>query len=254
MPRTFAFHICLTLSLLWLTNAAHGQPDKAKKTDQSPPPSFTTLVQERDALQKDIETLTSQVSNLDWIRVFKQQSEDAKKRGDKIRQKELEAKIREYEPYAGLEPGQADTVNLSDLSTTKHNEITAKTKHRQEIDAEMSNRMDIEGKEQDFKKSVSLYFAIIVAMVIAGFFVIAGYDEKVRQEIFAGQAGIQFITLFSLVIAIILFGITGVLEGKELAALLGGLAGYILGRSGVTPAPAPQDGTPQDGTHQQGAR
>jgi presenilin-like A22 family membrane protease len=77
-------------------------------------------------------------------------------------------------------------------------------------------------------------FAFIVALVIIGFFVVAFKDEKVRQEIFAGQAGIQFITLFSLVIAIILFGITGVLEGKELSALLGGLAGYILGRSATT--------------------
>ncbi len=40
-----------------------------------------------------------------------------------------------------------------------------------------------------------------------------------------GQSGIQFLTLFSLVIAIILFGI----KGKELAALLGGLSGYIFG-------------------------
>jgi hypothetical protein len=54
-------------------------------------------------------------------------------------------------------------------------------------------------------------------------------DPQVRREIFAGQAGIQFVTLFSFVIAIILFGIIDILEGKELAALLGGLSGYILG-------------------------
>jgi presenilin-like A22 family membrane protease len=71
-------------------------------------------------------------------------------------------------------------------------------------------------------------------MVIFGFFVVALRDETVRREIFAGQAGIQFITLFSLVIAIILFGITDILEGKELSALLGGLSGYILGRSTAT--------------------
>jgi hypothetical protein len=40
----------------------------------------------------------------------------------------------------------------------------------------------------------------------------------------------QFITIFSLVIAIILFGITGILESKELSALLVGLSGFILGR------------------------
>ena len=37
-------------------------------------------------------------------------------------------------------------------------------------------------------------------------------------------------TLFSLVIAIILFGITEILQAKELSALLGGISGYILGR------------------------
>jgi hypothetical protein len=46
-------------------------------------------------------------------------------------------------------------------------------------------------------------------------------------------AGLQFITLFSLIIAIILFGVMNILEGRELAALLGGLSGYILGRSNL---------------------
>jgi len=84
--------------------------------------------------------------------------------------------------------------------------------------------------EQAFKKTMSITFAGLIAIVIVGFFLISWLDDKIRQAIFSGQAGIQFLTLFSLVIAIILFGITGILEGKELAALLGGLSGYILGR------------------------
>jgi hypothetical protein len=56
-------------------------------------------------------------------------------------------------------------------------------------------------------------------------------DDKVRQAMFSGQSGIQYVTLFSLVIAIIVFGLTAILEGKELSALLGGLAGYILRRT-----------------------
>lgn len=85
------------------------------------------------------------------------------------------------------------------------------------------------GKNQ-FKKYIATAFAVLVGVVIVGFFMIAFRDEVVRQAIFSGEAGIQFITLFSLVIAIILFGITGILEGKELSALLGGISGYILGR------------------------
>ena len=53
----------------------------------------------------------------------------------------------------------------------------------------------------------------------------------IAYTIFAGEKGMQFITLFLIVIAIILFGIMGTLEGRELAALLGGLSGYILGRT-----------------------
>jgi hypothetical protein len=64
--------------------------------------------------------------------------------------------------------------------------------------------------------------------VIAGFFAVS-FDHRVRRAIFAGQAGIQFVTMFLLVSAIILFGIMGTLEGRELSALLGGLSGYILG-------------------------
>jgi hypothetical protein len=67
-----------------------------------------------------------------------------------------------------------------------------------------------------------------------------------RTTIFSRESGIQFITLFSLVIAIILFGILEILHDKELAALLGGLSGYILGRvsdrasGGSTAAATPQ--------------
>lgn len=85
--------------------------------------------------------------------------------------------------------------------------------------------------EQSFKRYMSQFFAILIGLVIIGFFVMAWIDEQVRRAIFSGQTGLQFVTLFSIVIAIILFGITGILEAKELAALLGGLSGYILGRS-----------------------
>ena len=88
----------------------------------------------------------------------------------------------------------------------------------------------------DFKQSISNTFAILIGAVIVFFFVLAIIDETMRRAIFSGETGIQFITLFSLVIAIILFGVTGILEDKELAALLGGLSGYILGRTSRQPA------------------
>ena len=86
--------------------------------------------------------------------------------------------------------------------------------------------------QNEFKLYITVAFSILVGFVIMGFFVVSYKDAEVRKSIFSSQSGIQFLTLFSLVIAIILFGITNILEGKELSALLGGLSGYILGRVG----------------------
>jgi len=95
--------------------------------------------------------------------------------------------------------------------------------------------------EQLFKQTMSIIFSVLIGAVILGFFLMAWVDSGVRNAIFSGQTGLQFVTLFSIVIAIILFGITGVLGDKELGALLGGLSGYILGRSAV-----PRIGTASD--------
>ena len=88
--------------------------------------------------------------------------------------------------------------------------------------------------DQSFKLWASGMFAILIGVVIVGFFLLTLQDKRILEAIFSGQAGLQFLTLFSLVIAIILFGIMGILEGKELSALLGGLSGYILGRGTTT--------------------
>jgi hypothetical protein len=91
-----------------------------------------------------------------------------------------------------------------------------------------------EAPDQRFKRTISEYFTVLVGIVIVGFFAISFKDPTVGRGIFSGEAGLQFVTLFAVVIAIILFGVVGILDGKELAALLGGLSGYILGRTGST--------------------
>jgi uncharacterized protein YjdB len=94
--------------------------------------------------------------------------------------------------------------------------------------------------EQEFKLYMSIAFAFLIGLVIIGFFWLSLKDAIMRRAIFSGQTGIQFLTLFSIVIAIILFGITGILQDKELAALIGGISGYILGRySSPSPTPSP---------------
>ena len=99
-----------------------------------------------------------------------------------------------------------------------------------DLDHQVAVLLIPETAQNKFKLLITAAFTGLVLVVIAGFFVVSWKDQTVRRSIFSSQSGIQFLTLFSLVIAIILFGILDILEGKELAALLGGLSGYILGR------------------------
>jgi Mg2+ and Co2+ transporter CorA len=100
-----------------------------------------------------------------------------------------------------------------------------------EIDDMVNQLFIASDATNSFKLKMSIAFSALVGVVIIGFFVIAWSNEDIKKTIFSNESGIQFITMFAIVIAVILFGIIGVLEGKELSALLGGLSGYILGKS-----------------------
>lgn len=65
---------------------------------------------------------------------------------------------------------------------------------------------------------------MLIAIVVGGFYVIAWYKDGIATKIFGGEMGMQFVTLFLIVIAIILFGIMGTLEGREPS----GAAGRII--------------------------
>ena len=125
---------------------------------------------------------------------------------------------------------KAKEDDLTGAVTQQEAEVFTKQQLLASVEDTIQDLLNPDTAKQRFKSTVSMVFAALVGTVICGFFVIAFQDERVRQAIFSGQAGMQFVTLFSLVIAIILFGITSILEAKELAALLGGLSGYILGR------------------------
>lgn len=122
-------------------------------------------------------------------------------------------------------------IDFAEQIKKKETELSNIENSLADIERTIDKLLDPEVAKRKFKLIMSSVFAALVACVIIGFFYVARLDEKVRQAMFSGQAGIQFVTLFSLVIAIILFGILEILEGKELAALLGGLSGYILGRT-----------------------
>jgi prepilin-type N-terminal cleavage/methylation domain-containing protein len=152
------------------------------------------------------------------------------------------AKVR-LENAAITAPKEGLTKDLTD----KKAELDSKRRQKESVERRMSELIDIEKPRQKFKMIMSAAFAFLVALVIVGFFIISWHDQSVRRAIFSGQSGIQFITLFSLVIAIILFGITGILQDKELAALLGGLSGYILGRGVSNRMRTTEDGDQESG-------
>ncbi|CAN7464690.1 hypothetical protein [Neorhizobium sp. LjRoot104] len=171
--------------------------------------------------------------------------------------KNLEARKQEFSEYQKKEKEYYDKLISDDIKqrqslSEERNTLVQKginfkdnirkLEDRQDVlNNEINDLIDIGDAESSFRLSISTMFAFLVFVVIIGFFLIIRKKDNVVFEIFSKDSGIQFITLFSIVIAIILFGITGVLEGKELAALLAGLSGYILGRGANVPT-APNGG------------
>lgn len=143
----------------------------------------------------------------------------------------------ELSTIRGQDLGNLNSMSVSEgfrrILENKVQDVLKKTDQLSSIGAKVTELNNTSYVSQNFKKQISWSFAVLVGIVIIGFFLMAFKDEQIRKTIFSGDAGLQFITIFSIIIAIILFGITGALGGRELSALLGGISGYILGRSSV---------------------
>lgn len=110
--------------------------------------------------------------------------------------------------------------------------LTAATGYAAKLDDAINELLTSDDSQSSFRLWMGGGFVALVTILILGFFGV-GIWGGFMKDIFKDDRGLQFITLFSLVIAITLFGLLNILEGKELAALLGGLSGYILGRSNL---------------------
>ena len=92
-------------------------------------------------------------------------------------------------------------------------------------------------EQHDFKRMVSNNFLILIGIIIVAFFGSLTMRPKnshhAAMTSLMNEKGLQFITLFVLIIAVVLFGILGILEGRELGAILSGIAGYVLGRGTI---------------------
>jgi hypothetical protein len=76
---------------------------------------------------------------------------------------------------------------------------------------------------------IYLFTALAIGIVIT-LSVLSLMKESIARRIFQDNFALQFITIFTLIFSIVLFGLYGILEGRELSALLGGISGYILGK------------------------
>ncbi|HET8669532.1 MAG TPA: Ig-like domain-containing protein [Candidatus Saccharimonadales bacterium] len=231
---TFLFFLTVATQT---TSTAQTVPDPCVEIAQYK--DFITLADRRAELLAESQRLTFEISALEneLLDAGTQAEVDAlKKRLDDLQNKPNktefdEQSIQTYETL--IRKTGIDTVISAKLA--EKNEVLAKDKVL--LQCIQSKISQLTSPEQNFRTSTSWIFAALIGAVIIGFFVLAFRDEVMRRAIFSGETGIQFLTLFSVVIAIILFGIINILEGKELAALLGGLSGYILGRTSQRVAP-----------------
>jgi hypothetical protein len=95
----------------------------------------------------------------------------------------------------------------------------------------MDSALRSENRTLWFKVGISAFFSILIGLMIFRFFqAINQSSDATLGGLLLSDGGLQFVTIFVLIIAIILFGILNILEGRELAAIISGIAGYILGR------------------------
>jgi len=164
-------------------------------------------------------------------------SEDEKKSIKRLEEIRSQIVLPELKSVDGLDIKKMNSISVTEgfrrIIENKVQEILKKTDRLSTVGTKVTELNNTSYVSQNFKKQISWSFALLVGLVITGFFIIAYKDESIRETIFSGDSGLQFITIFSIIIAIILFGITEVLGGKEISALIGGISGYILGRSSL---------------------
>ncbi len=200
------------------------QQDKLKLQEER---LRTSNAADRQRLNQDIEAIRRDIERTDTdISRWQSSINRDKKRRDTL-QGDMQKRLDELKKHR--EEESKLIVQLKD-----------NVKKQSALEDEIAQILTPESQRNTFKTLIASAFALLVAFVIFGFFAVAWRDEVVRRTIFSSDSGIQFLTLFSLVIAIILFGITGILESKELAAMLGGLSGYILGRANSRPQDSPR--------------
>lgn len=222
-------------------NRASAVPATLKLQDLNRVDDFRPLFEERRRLideltdlDREIRELNDKITNLPSIESLRTGLSQAKRDLNvaKAASPPNQDYIESIQQYITTTEGNLEALTSSPpLLRDKNSQYDAKYRRLFEVEQRIGSLFDDTKDVRRFRTVVTITFGILVMFVIAGFYLIAWYKHGVAATIFSGEMGMQFITLFLIVIAIILFGIMGTLEGRELSALLGGLSGYILGRA-----------------------
>lgn len=169
-------------------------------------------------------------------------TEDYERQQRRLLEIKTQVILPELQKTENIDSSDLESMSVSEgfrrIIENKVQDVLKKTDQLSGVGAKVTELNNTSYVGQNFKKQISWSFALLVGIVIVGFFIIANRDDEIRRSIFTGDTGLQFITIFSIIIAIILFGITEILGGKEISALIGGISGYILGRTSLTSAPS----------------
>jgi hypothetical protein len=206
-----------------------------------------TLIEQLQALQRDIDDQEAKILNLPSAETLEQDLvklnrdlDDAQKTTPPDQQRIAALKRAIDSTNESLLTMKNSAPILRDKSVDKDR----KHKRLFAIEMRIASLFDATRDVNQFRSGATWAFTGLVLVVVGGFFFIAYRKDGIASKIFSGEMGMQFVTLFLIVIAIILFGIMGTLEGRELAALLGGLSGYILGKAGLNRQESTADPNP----------
>ena len=101
------------------------------------------------------------------------------------------------------------------------------TKATSEVDRIFSSEREV----SSLTSLISGIFILILTVLLAGFFGLLLFksDTTIARDFLSGS-GLQFMALFALILCIAMFGVLKIIDGKELATMLSGIAGFILGK------------------------
>lgn len=219
-----------------------------KNSDISSEKDFRPLFEEREKLIDELRDLDQAVDDLQTklrtLRPVDALEQDLKRSQgvlEKLKQRASTPPTEAQQKDIDTQERYIDQIKDNLQTASESKPVLAANKSEQQkkrdrlfkIEQRIAQLFDATRDVNQFRLYATISFGVLVFIVVGGFYLIAWYKQGVAQTIFAGELGMQFVTLFLIVIAIILFGIMGTLEGKELSALLGGLSGYILGRAGT---------------------